>query len=153
MIKQKKRRSLIGKLVLIRRSNGDEEIWKIDDEVYSYGNRKENDSLRFRNLKGYEKSIKIYDEDFDKTILRLATEKEIEQYESLVKAQKDLLKSEDKKKFDEIATEIYYATDLDTLEEIRKDKVVGIIFNYHSNLKSIYDLLERRKNEIERGEM
>ena len=75
--KIEKRRSLIGKLVLIKRSNGDEEIWKIDNKIYSYGNRKENDSLKFRSIDGYEKSIKIYDKDFEKTILRLATEKDI----------------------------------------------------------------------------
>merc|ERR1711871_567744 len=35
-----KRRKLIGKIVLIKRSNGNKEIWKIDDKIYSYGNKK-----------------------------------------------------------------------------------------------------------------
>jgi hypothetical protein len=149
--KIEKRRSLIGKIVVIKRSNGKEGLWKIDNKVYSHGNRKENDSLWAENLEGFSKWIKIYDEDFDKIILRLATPNEIETYESLVKAQEDLWKSEDKKIFDKFAIEIYYATDLDTLNKIERRKIVGQIFNYKSTHKSIYDLLEKRKNEIEMG--
>merc|ERR1711871_942289 len=93
-----KRRSLIGKIVLIKRSNGDKEIWKIDDKIHSYGNKKRNDSLTFRNHEGLEKTINIYDLDFDNVILRLATEKEKEIYELIIKNKEDLRKLEDQKK-------------------------------------------------------
>ena len=144
--KIEKRRSLIGKLVLIKRSNGDEEIWKIDNKIYSYGNRKENDSLKFRNHEGLEKSIKIYDEDFDKTILRLATEKEIEVYESQEKTKEDLGKLEDKQIFDKFVKEINSATDLNSLNKIEYNYPR---FNYSRHYyKLLTDLLKKRREEL-----